>query len=160
MSKSSRVIGTGFAAAIVALAAVSTDAVAAGPYQFYPVSPCRIVDTRSGLGGYTGLFYNGETRSFTIKGSPPCAIPVNATAVAFNVTIADATRQGWAALYPAGTVWGGISTLNFFAGENIANGAIVPVSAGSPDLAVLFAFEGGVPAGSANLILDVTGYFR
>ncbi len=147
-------------AVVLLLDAVPAGAQAAGPYEFYAIAPCRIVDTRSGLGGFTGLFYNGDARNFTIKGAAPCSIPTDARAVAFNVTIADATRQGWAALFPAATAYGGISTLNFFAGENIANGAIVPVTLGAPDLTVLFAFEPGSPVGSANLILDVTGYFR
>jgi len=143
-------------ATVAALAPFS--AFAAGPYQFYPVTPCRAIDTRSGLGGYTGLLPNGVVKTFTIRGASPCFIPASATAVAFNVTIADPANSGWVSLYPVGAGWPGVSTINFIAGENLANGAIVPVGAGSPDLNVLAAFEAG--ASGVNLILDITGYFQ
>ena len=146
--------------ALLAVAAVLVpqEALGAGPYQFYPVTPCRAIDTRSGLGGVTGLLPNGAVRTFTIRGASPCFIPASATAVAFNVTIADPANSGWVSLYPVGAGWPGVSTINFIAGENLANGAIVPVGAGSPDLNVLAAFEAG--ASGVNLILDITGYFQ
>jgi len=150
------------AALLVLLAVAATlapqEALGAGPYQFYPVTPCRAIDTRSGLGGFTGLLPNGAVRTFTIRGASPCFIPASATAVAFNVTIADPANSGWVSLYPVGAGWPGVSTINFIAGENLANGAIVPVGAGSPDLNVLAAFEAG--ASGVNLILDITGYFQ
>lgn len=145
-------------AIVLSAGVVSTAAQAAGPYSFYPVTPCRIVDTRNGLGGYTGLMPNGAVRTFTIKSASPCFIPTTAKALAFNVTVADPANSGWVALWPAGAAWPGVSTINFIAGENLANGAIVPVATGSPDLNVLAAFEPG-PSG-VNVIIDVTGYFQ
>ncbi|MHB8799708.1 MAG: hypothetical protein ACYDBY_14710 [Thermoanaerobaculia bacterium] len=147
------------AAAIVLTAGfLSTAAEAAGPYSFYPVTPCRAVDTRNGLGGHTTPMPNGVVRTFTIKGAAPCGIPTTAAAVAFNVTVADPANAGFVALWPAGAAYPNVSTINFVAGENLANGAIVPVKAGSPDLNVVAAFVPG--ASGANLILDVTGYFQ
>lgn len=137
---------------------VPAEAWAAGPFQFYPVTPCRVVDTRSGLGGYTGLLPNGATRTFSIRGASPCFIPATAKAVAFNITVADPANSGWVALWPTGVAWPGVSTINFIAGENLANGAIVPVGSTLPDLNVIAAFEAG--ANGVNLILDVTGYFQ
>lgn len=142
----------------VGAALVPQEAFAAGPFQFYPVTPCRVVDTRSGLGGYTGLMPNGAVKTFTIKSAAPCFIPATAQAVAFNVTVADPANQGFVALWPYGAAYPNVSTINFIAGENLANGAIVPVTAGSPDLNVVAAFEAG--ASGANLILDITGYFQ
>jgi len=98
------------------------------------------------------------TKTFTIKSVSPCFIPATAQAIAFNVTIADPANSGWVALWPYGGAWPGVSTINFIAGENLANGAIVPVAAGSPDLNVIAAFEPG--ASGVNLILDITGYFQ
>lgn len=132
-------------------------AVAAGPFSYYPVQPCRIVDTRSGLGGFTGQLQNGVVRNFTIKGAQPCIIPTTAAAVSFNVTVADAASSGWVALWPSTSSYPGISTLNFNTAENIANGAVVPLASGTPDLSVVAAFSG---SSGVNLILDITGYFK
>ena len=137
---------------------VDATAWAAGPYQFYPVTPCRVVDTRYGVGGYTGFLPNGVVKVFNIKNAAPCFIPSSAAAVAFNVTIADPANSGFVALWPYNTAYPNVSTINFIAGENLANGAIVPLTGGSPDLDVVAAFEPG--ASGVNLILDVTGYFQ
>ena len=146
------------AVAALGLTGAASLAEAAGPYQFYPVTPCRIVDTRAGLGGYTGLMPNGAVKTFTIRSSAPCFVPADAQAVAFNVTVADPQAAGWVALYPTGSAWPGVSTINFIAGENLANGAIVPLGPTAPDLNVLAAFATN-PVG-VNVILDITGYFK
>ena len=132
-------------------------ALAAGPYSYYPVQPCRVVDTRSGLGGFTGQLQNGAVKNFTIKGAQPCLVPTSAAAVSFNVTVADAASGGWVALWPSSSSYPGVSTLNFNTAENIANGAIVPLASGTPDLSVVAAFSG---TSGVNLILDITGYFK
>jgi hypothetical protein len=63
-------------------------------------------------------------------------------------------------LWPTGGSVPLVSTLNFAAGEPaIANGAIIPVAVGTPDLSVTY----GTCCGgtfSTHLILDVTGYFQ
>ena len=150
-------------AALVAIAALVTtflpaEALGAGPYSFYPITPCRVVDTRNGLGGYNTVMPNGVVRTFSIKGASPCFVPASAAAVAFNVTVADPANSGFVALWPYNMPYPNVSTVNFIAGENLANGAIVPVTAGSPDINVVAAFEPG-PSG-VNLILDITGYFQ
>lgn len=162
MSSKHRLIA-GVPATLVAVAALYTafqpaTAEAAGPYSFYPITPCRVVDTRTGLGGYATVMPKGVVRTFTIKGAAPCFIPTTAAAVAFNVTVADPANSGFVALWPFNVPYPDVSTINFIAGENLANGAIVPVTAGSPDLNVVAAFEPG-PSG-VNLILDITGYFQ
>jgi hypothetical protein len=145
--------------AVALLAAlVPAEALGAGPYSFYPITPCRVVDTRTGLGGYNTVMPNGVVRTFTIKGASPCFIPTSAAAVAFNVTVADPANAGFVAIWPYGAPYPNVSTINFISGENLANGAIVPVTAGSPDLNVVAAFEAG--ASGVNLILDITGYFQ
>jgi len=153
----------GVPAALVAVAAVITtflpaEAMGAGPYSFYPITPCRVVDTRSGLGGYSTVMPNGVVRAFSIKGASPCFVPTSAAAVAFNVTVADPANSGFVALWPYNTPYPNVSTVNFIAGENLANGAIVPVTAGTPDINVVAAFEPGPSV--VNLILDITGYFQ
>lgn len=155
---SPRVLALAVAAVALVAALSPGEALGAGPYSFYPITPCRVVDTRSGLGGYNTVMPNGVVRAFSIKGASPCFIPASAQAVAFNVTVADPANQGFVALWPYGAPYPNVSTINFISGENLANGAIVPVTAGSPDLNVVAAFEPG--ASGVNLIMDITGYFQ
>lgn len=144
------------AVALVALV-VAGAAEAGGPYQFYPLTPCRVVDTRSGYGGVITL---GTVRTFTIKGANGCGVPTDAQAVALNITITQPTMSGnaWLALYPSGTTWPGISTINFASTDtSLANGAIVPLGSGtSNELSVTTLAK----TGTVQLILDVTGYYK
>lgn len=149
---------TTLSASVVLGAAVATPVSAAGPYSFQPITPCRIVDTRSGLGGYTGLLPNGLPGiKFTLKGAAPCNLPYNAAAVVVNMTVADTGSAGWVALFPGDAAWPGVSSINFLTGGFIANGAIVPLAGGALDLSALAAFATAPPG--INLILDITGYF-
>ena len=67
---------------------------AGGPYQFYAVAPCRIVDTRLAPGptGGPALVGNFTTpvRSFPIRATN-CNIPTTAQAAALNITIVSPT---------------------------------------------------------------------
>jgi hypothetical protein len=56
--------------------------------------------------------------------------------------------------FPAGQSLPLASTLNFGAGQTRANNAVIPLSAGG----AVSIFNGA--AGSANFLLDVTGYFE
>ena len=147
------------AASLVIAGLAGASAEAAGPYQFVPITPCRVIDTRSGLGGYMGLLPNGlPGTKFTIKNAAPCNVPGSAAAIAVNMTIADTANSGWVALFPGDQPWPGVSNINFLKSDFLANGAIVPIGAGGTlDLSALAAFEPG-PSGT-NVIMDVTGYF-
>jgi hypothetical protein len=155
------------AAGTVAVAAVSSPpaAHAGGPYQYYAVTPCRVADTRAANGATncpaTGnctpaLVGNGTARSFQIQGL--CGVPVGAAAATINVTIATpqmTVQYGFLTLWPSGATQPRVSTINFSTSDQaLANGAIVPLSTNTQDLAVYF---GG--AGTVQLIVDVTGYF-
>ncbi|MEO8054197.1 MAG: hypothetical protein ABI768_03530 [Acidobacteriota bacterium] len=122
--------------------------------QFYAVTPCRVVDTRTGFGG---IIPASTLRQFTIKGL--CGVPGTAKAVSLNATIVAPTVDGFFSLWPAGGVFPVVSTLNFLAGEPaLANGAIVPLAATTPDLSV--AYGTALGAGQTHAVLDVTGYFQ
>jgi hypothetical protein len=137
-----------------------------GPFQYFAVTPCRLADTRSASYN-VGAFLNGTpsisgtvTRAFFTKGM--CGVPGTAAAVTLNATVVNPTGQGWLALWPAGTVWPGISTLNFSAGAGAtANGAIVPLSGCTSPCGDLNVVYGVVPsANTTDLVLDITGYFQ
>lgn len=133
--------------------------VAIGGLKFYAITPCRVVDTQTGLGGFTGMLPNGlPGTKFTVKNAAPCNIPIDAAAIAVNATAVQTQSQGFLALFPGSAAWPGVSNLNFFGNDTIANGAIVPLSPGVlNDLTVLAQYT-GTPG--AFLQLDLTGYFK
>jgi hypothetical protein len=144
-----------FAIAAAALTfAAGTSFAQSGPFQYYAVTPCRILDTRQPAGPYGGPALGGaETRSFLTRGV--CGIPNSARALTLNVTVTQATNRSHLILWPAGTPRPTVSTINFNSTDPaLANGAIVPISTSNPDLSV-FNYQGNV-----HVILDVTGYFQ
>ena len=79
--------------------------------------------------------------------------PPGAVAVAYNVTVTGTTTTGNAAVGPAGASLTGTSTINWFGpGQTLANGYVAKLGDGA-DLQVV------VRGGSANVILDVLGYY-
>jgi hypothetical protein len=117
------------------------------------VPPCRIVDTRNPPGLYGGPAIPGNgSRSFVLTGQ--CGIPMTAKSVAVNLTVVQASSPGHLTAFPAGQSLPLASTLNFGAGQTRANNAVLPLSAGG----AVSIFNGA--AGSANFLLDVTGYFE
>jgi hypothetical protein len=147
--------------ALLVVASVAAVGLAARPaqaqtgLQYFAVTPCRAVDTRSGFGGIVPA---STERKFTMKGV--CSIPTSAKAVSLNVTVVGPTNDGFLALWPTGGTYPGISTINFLAGEPaLANGAIVPVAVTvTPDLSAGYGTATGT--GQTQLVLDVTGYFQ
>ena len=120
--------------------------------SFYPVTPCRIADTRSGSGafGAPSLAAN-STRSFPIATSA-CGIPATAVAYSLNATVVPAAALAYLTLWPTGQPQPYVSTLNSANGAVVANAAIVP--AGSPNGAV-----SAYASDQTDLILDIDGYF-
>ena len=93
---------------------------------FNPVVPSRQFDTRDGTGGApVGKVPGGTALEFTVTGVN--GIPVGASAVALNVTIANPEADGYASVYPCATPPGPASNLNFVAEQTVANAVIAPV---------------------------------
>jgi endosialidase-like protein len=125
---------------------------AAGESDFVGLTPCRLVDTRgNGFGGAFGppSLAAGVPRDFPLQGQ--CGIPATAAAVSLNVTATSTLGPGFFLLHPQGGVLPLVSTLNYVAGETVANAALVPLGPGG--LTVIAGVSG------ADLILDVNGYF-
>jgi hypothetical protein len=136
----------------------SSAAQAAGPFQFFSVTPCRIVDTRNADGVTGGPALAGQgTRSFPVKGL--CGVPSTAQAAVLNVTVVAPTGGGHVRIWPFNATMPLVSTINFDPGEPaIANGAIVPLSS-DPTLSIS-TFLGASAGNTAHLVVDVTGYFQ
>lgn len=123
------------------------------PVPFIPLTPCRLADTRgNGFGGAFGppSMAPGMARNFPAAGN--CGIPPDAAAISFNFTVARTQGLGYLLVYPAGGMRPGTSTLNYVAGQVIANSSVVAIGdAGAITVEV---------AGSqADLIIDVNGYY-
>ena len=123
--------------------------------SFYTLGPCRLVDTRSPVGPLGGpSLASGSTRRFNLAGT--CGVPASAVALSLNVTIVNPTALGYLSLYSASLPSRPLaSTLNYAPGRTRANNAVLGVS--SDGLAGLDAY---LSAGSADLVLDVNGYFQ
>jgi hypothetical protein len=143
------------AAVVFAGAALVAPPVAAQTgYTYVPVTPCRAVDTRY---GYGGIVNSGIQRNFSIK--TVCGVPTNAVAATMNMTVVGPTQTGFESLWPNGSPFPGVSSINFNTGEPaIANGAVVMLGTATPDLATVY---GSGPGNwTLHLILDVTGYYK
>ncbi len=126
--------------------------VANPPLPFVPVTPCRVADTRGN--GFTGQYgppalAGGVPRNFTIAGQ--CGISATAAAVSFNFTVVNTLGPGFLKVFPQGGVAPTVSTLNYVAGQIIANAAIVPLGTGG-----LTAIAG---VSGFDLLIDVNGYY-
>ncbi len=143
-----------FAGALLAALALPAPAAPVAS-RFFPIPPCRAIDTRNvpGPGGGPALGA-GEIRDLALVGT--CGIPTSARAVAYNVTVTNATAAGSALLFPAGEEPPLASSVSFGAGRTRANNGIVATGAsGEVSLAV------DLPYGaSVDVVVDVVGYFR
>ena len=123
------------------------------PVPFIPLTPCRLADTRgNGFGGAFGppSLAPGMARNFPAAGN--CGIPPSAAAISFNFTVVRTQGSGYLLVYPAGGARPGTSTLNYVAGQIIANNSVVAIGDAG-------AITVEVAGGQADLIIDVNGYY-
>ncbi len=118
---------------------------------FYSVSPCRVLDTR--VDGQGPALVASKTRTAIVAGR--CGVPVAATAVSLNVTVVSAWAPGDLRIFPAKAGLPLVSTINYGAGQTRANNATVALSVDG-----LLSILCEQATGSAELILDVNGYFE
>jgi hypothetical protein len=119
--------------------------------SYFPMSPVRILDSRSGLGAAT--FHSQVAQSFQVQGF--MGIPVDATAITGNVTVTGQTKAGYVSITPTLNNNPTTSTINFPVGDTRANGLTIPIGPDGKVGAVYRAISGA----TANLVLDVTGYY-
>ncbi|HEX7185936.1 MAG TPA: hypothetical protein VF756_29195, partial [Thermoanaerobaculia bacterium] len=125
-----------------------------GPLDFYTVAPCRVVDTRDPAGPLGGPPLTcGQERLFAL--TERCGVPATARAVATNLTVVQPTAPGHLKLYPEDETGTATSTLNFAAGLNRANNAIVNLGTTGRVKALCAG-----PPGTLDLVVDVVGYFE
>ena len=122
-----------------------------GSLTFYPVSPCRVQDTRPQYGG-SGPIPGGMPKDFTVTGSP-CNVPATAKVYSLNVTALPVATLSYLTVFPANEsgMPPPVSTLNDTTGTIVANAAIVAAGV-TGDVAVY-------PTNDTNVIIDINGYF-
>lgn len=117
-----------------------------GASAYVPVSPYRILDTRTGQ-GFPRRVNAGE--SFRL---PLANVPAGASAVVLNMTITGSSDMGFVTVFPTGVAQPVASSINVDgAGQTIANLVTVPVGVG-----------GSVDVYSqmqTDLVADVQGYY-
>ena len=135
-------------------------AAAGNMLAFYPLTPCRVVDTRAtnfpqGLGA--PRFANMETRELPVLTNSPClqGLPNTPQAYSFNVTaVPNPVGQSlnYLTIWPSNQNQPVVSTLNNPTATVVANAAIVPADPVNGYVSV-FTYN------STDVIIDTNGYF-
>ena len=120
--------------------------------QFVPITPCRLVDTRSSGGPVQG----GTYRTFDLTAlaqANGCADLSSAAVYSLNVTLVPQNHApvSYLTIWPAGLAQPVTSTMNSSDGRVKANAAIVPAGVDA-DVNVYV-------TNTTDLVLDIDGYF-
>jgi hypothetical protein len=131
----------------------SATSVPTPPLPLVAITPCRIADTRGN--GFTGAYgppplAAGAPRDFTLTGQ--CDIAATAAAVSLNITVTNTQGPGFILLSPQGGSLPLVSTLNYVAGQTVANAAVVPLGPGG-------AITVAAGVSGTDLIIDTNGYY-
>jgi hypothetical protein len=127
---------------------------------YTPVTPCRIVDTRSAV---EGALAAGVARTFDVDSSnlaeqggsaTGCGIPLAvAQAVTMTIVAVQPAARGYLAAWGLGPRPTPSSVLNYAANDVTANTAIIPVVPGGGNDFTLFTLA------TTHVVVDVLGYF-
>jgi hypothetical protein len=122
-----------------------------GASLFSAITPGRITDTRAGSGYPNAGDTLAAGTSLPVQVPGEAGIPANATAAVLNITATDTTHASYFTVYP-GAPRPGTSDVNWLAGQTVPNLTVASLSgSGATDV-----FN---DAGSADLVIDVFGYF-
>jgi hypothetical protein len=122
---------------------------------FYPLTPCRLVDTRLSDAPYGGQALPGAA-TWYFDGVGTCGIPAGARAVAALVKVVSPQGGGYLTLFPGDVERPVASVVNFPAFENRPGNTILALPMdGAGDYGI---FNGA--SASTHVVIDVTGYFE
>jgi hypothetical protein len=138
-------------------------------YVFYPITPCRIVDTRPAYGGSGAITAgtakhfntNGPAATIASQGGNPAgcpAIPSDPPAVVATVTAVTPAGNGNLVAYPYAASRPAASTVNYAlpgTGLNLANTTVIPTCyfCGAD-------FSVHANVNTVHVVVDVVGYFE
>ena len=130
---------------------------------FTPVEPTRVYDSRV-PNPLPGLLGGGQQRRLSVREGRDLTtgtvtegglVPVEATAVSYNVTITRTVGNGFLTVAPGDAAVAKASTINWTeSGQTIANAGIVQID--GDGAVTVFVGEG---SGVTDFIIDVTGYY-
>ena len=124
---------------------------------FSPVTPARVLDTRSGVGAVAGRAgaLDGSGTALALQVTGRGGVPTTGvSAVALNVTVVDGSANdfgGYVSVFPCDVARPDVSNLNFTSGQTVPNAVIAPVSVDGTVCLYVY--------GTAHLLVDVSGYF-
>ena len=119
--------------------------------SYHPLAPARILDTRFGTGGHLAPVAANTTLAVDVTGVG--GVPATGvSAVALNVTVTQPSDGGFLSVFPSGTSRPLTSSLNFAAGQTVAN--LVVAKVGVDGKVSVYSYGGG-----ADVIADVVGWF-
>lgn len=113
-------------------------------------APSRVMDTRSGIGGYGTPFGPNISRVLDLSSTLPD--PSRTSAVVVNLTAVDGSQYSYLQAYPNGVSAPLSSNLNFPPHRNLANRVIV----GLGTLAAIVLYNS---QGSVNVVVDLVGWY-
>jgi hypothetical protein len=120
-----------------------------GRYQ--PLQPTRILDTRDGTGGSSGLLGPGASVNLQVTGRG--GVPATgAEAVIMNVAVTGTSSSSFLTVHPAGEARPLAANLNWSTGNTVANRVIVKLGSGGQ--VTLYN-----NTGQTHVIVDVNGWF-
>lgn len=111
------------------------------------ITPTRLMDTRTGLGGSLRL---RACRQVALQVTGRGGIPSGATAAVLGIVAVDPTQRGHLRVFPCSEPTPTTSTVNFVAGQNVANTTIATLSASGR--VCIFALS------DADVVVDATGW--
>ena len=117
--------------------------------RYFPVTPVRAADSRINH-GLNGPIPSREPVTLQVSGAET-SVPVDAQAITGNVAIVGQQSAAYVSIVPSAVI-AGTSTLNVPANDIRANGFVVALNSGTIGLSF-------VANGTANFVVDVTGYF-
>jgi hypothetical protein len=124
----------------------------AAALAFYPLTPCRVVDTRNATAPLGGPSLAAQSiRSFPIQASP-CGVPTDAQAYSLNfAAVPRGPTLGFLTAWPAGRSRPLVASLNDLTGTVLANAVVVP--AGTGGAVSVFTTD------DTDLVIDLNGFF-
>lgn len=126
--------------------------------MYTPVTPNRIADTRpnSGFQGAGDTLTSGQILTFRVAGLPGDMVPSSATAVVLNITAVTPSAAGYLTAIAAGQTFPLVSTVNFIAGQTIANEATVTLGTNGVTQGFVSILN---HIGSTDVVVDVQGFY-
>ncbi|XVS66453.1 hypothetical protein ACQPYE_10450 [Actinosynnema sp. CA-299493] len=117
---------------------------------YFPVTPYRVLDTRSGHGAARAVVGSGQALRLQVTGQG--GVPAEASTVVLNVTVTEPSGAGHLSVYPTDVARPTVSSLNYTRGWTGANSVTVKVGA---DGAVNLYNHGA----AVHLVADINGFY-